>query len=83
MSATTEIEVRCPVGPRNLLMKVRRDPEAVERMTDGNLLELSCRDCTRKARKAMASAGLSTNFRVLHRFDFLGELIESVQEPLG
>lgn len=81
MSTTVQIiEIRCPQGPKSLLAKVRADGGTVH-VRDG-LMEFSCRDCTRRARRSMESAGLNASFRVLHRFDFAGALIESLQEPL-
>jgi len=77
MSSTPQIqivEVRCPVGPRALLFKLRREGE-IPRVSDGNLLELACRDCARNARQFDPDVR-----RVLHRFDFAGQLIESVVE---
>lgn len=76
-------EVRCPQGPRNLLMKLRLDSEAPAPRTKDNLLEIFCRDCTRHARRQMDQAGLPTTFRVIHCFDFMGEFVESVREPLA
>lgn len=85
MSADTQdierVEVRCPQGPKNLLMKMRRDPDAgPPRVNDGNLLELACRDCTRHAKRQMQQAGLGTEFRILHLFTFDGEFVESIRE---
>lgn len=85
MSAQAQIiEVRCPSGPRNLLMKVRSDPEghaSVDSTT--NCLEISCRDCTRKSRRQMRDAGMPTDFRVIHCFNFVGEFVESLMEKTG
>lgn len=68
-----EIELRCPVGPRKLFAKLRL--EGVQpTMTSGNLLELSCQDCRRRAR----SEGRPDVGFVLHRFDILGNLVETV-----
>lgn len=75
-------EIRCPSGPRNLLAKMRADPDAVQRVGAGNLLELSCRDCTRHMRREMGNAGMSTSFRIIHCFDFAGEFVESIQESV-
>lgn len=68
---TLAIELRCPVGPRKLLAKVRLEglkPVVVE----GNLLELACRDCTRTLRATEPDVRL-----VVHRFDLAGTLVES------
>lgn len=68
------VEIRCPTGPRQLLMKLRQSGEAPA-YSEGNLLELACRDCARNARQVDPSVR-----RVLHRFALSGELIESVVE---
>jgi len=68
------IELRCPVNPRKLLAKVLsegRKPNYVE----GNLVEFSCSDCRSSLRKQGVSVRL-----VLHRYNLLGEMIETVQE---
>lgn len=83
---TVSREIRCPLGPRKLLAKMRLqdDPEAVKRMVmPDNLLELSCRDCTKKARRDAVESGLEPPLRVLHRYDVLGELVETVEEYDG
>lgn len=68
---TTTLEVRCPVGPRKLLAKLQLAGEQPA-IVSGNLIEFSCRDCAREMR-----FDDSTVKTVLHRFDILGELIES------
>lgn len=68
------VEIRCPVGPRQLLMKLRQGGE-VPTYSEDNLLELACRDCARNARQI--DPGVR---RVLHRFSLSGELVESVVE---
>lgn len=77
-----KVEIRCPQGPKNLLMKLQRDPSSIVPVTEG-LMELLCRDCTRHARRQMRSAGLSENFRIVHRFNFAGEFVESVRQSMG
>lgn len=69
------IELRCPVGPRQLLGKIRREG-GTARVTDGNLMELSCRTCSQTARRS----GHPPNTRIIHRFNLLGDLVESVAE---
>lgn len=44
-------------------------------ISEGNLMELACRDCA----KALRAQGEDVS-RVLHRFDFLGNLVETVTE---
>jgi hypothetical protein len=68
------VELRCPEGIGGLLMKVRREGE-MPRVSEGNLLELNCRDCARNARQVDPSVR-----RVLHRFSFAGDIVESVVE---
>jgi len=66
------VELRCPVGPRRLFAKLRlsgvRPP-----VTQDNLIELSCSDC----RRSLRAEGKAVQF-VLHRFDIVGMLIETV-----
>lgn len=77
------VDVRCPVGSRSLLMRIKADPDSVMGVSEDNLLCLSCRDCTKHSRREMERAGLtSTNFRVVHFFNFIGELVETKREPL-
>lgn len=66
------IDLRCPVGPRALLGKVVANGESAV-VTSDNLLELACRDCTRAARKKNSRIA-----HVVHRFDVLGALVESI-----
>ena len=68
-----EVELRCPVGARKLFAKLLlSDPPPV--VTSSNLLEMSCQDCRRK----MHREGDSEVSHVLHRFDVIGRLIETV-----
>lgn len=71
---TRVVEIRCPVGPRQLLMKLRQSGESPH-FSEDNLLELACRDCARNARAVDPRVR-----RVLHRFALSGELVESVVE---
>lgn len=71
-----EIEIRCPNGPKRLfaiLQQLGERPKIVE----GNLFEVACPDCARLMRKA----GFPV-FRVLHRYDLAGELIETLEVPI-
>lgn len=75
MTTTVEVvDLRCPVGPRQLLLKLHTTGERAH-VNDDNLMEISCRDCTRTARRSDPGV-----VRVLHRFNFIGELVESVVE---
>lgn len=75
------IDIRCPVGAKNLLLKVKLQQENLEVSKD-NLILISCRDCTRGQRKEMADAGLPTSFRVVHQFWPDGTLESSIREVL-
>lgn len=66
------VNLRCPVGPRALLAKLVQSGEK-ETYDSWNLMELSCRDCSRTAKKTDPNVK-----RVVHRFNILGELVESV-----
>ena len=68
-----EIELRCPVGPRKLFAKLRLEG-AQPAVTSGNLLEMACQDCRRR----MRSEGRTDVGFVLHRFDIVGRLVETV-----
>lgn len=67
------IEIRCPVGPKRLLSKLQLAGERPT-ITDGNLIEFSCSDCTKIQRRSNPEV-----FRILHRFNLIGELVESVE----
>jgi hypothetical protein len=64
------IEIRCPANPRRLFLKVDR-PTVVA----GNLIEVACVDCRNTARHTG-----KTVTRVLHRFNVVGDLVETVWE---
>lgn len=69
---TTALEIRCPVGPQRLLAKwVQAGGRPV--IVDGNLIELACSDC----RRTEKMAGRPIPQRVLHRYNVLGELVET------
>lgn len=76
------IDIRCPVGAKNLLLRVKLKQEEMHVNRDFGLLEISCRDCTRTQRKEMRDAGLPTGFRVIHRFYPDGLICETVREVL-
>jgi hypothetical protein len=74
--------VRCPDGyrkadgtcqPGRLLFKLRQRGERETYVHPDNHIELYCDDCTRKMRKTGRRVK-----RVLHRYDFLGLLIETL-----
>lgn len=74
--------MRCPAGvrradgtcfPGRLLLKIRQSGERETYVHPDNLMELYCEDCTRAARRAGKRVK-----RVLHRYDFLGDLVETL-----
>jgi hypothetical protein len=76
------VDVRCPAGyrradgscqPGRLLFKLRQRGEKPSYVHPDNHIELYCDDCTRSMRKAGRPVR-----RVLHRYDFLGELMETL-----
>jgi hypothetical protein len=69
-----KVDLRCPVGPQSLLGRMA--PMEKAHVTEDNLVELACSDCARTLRKQGKDV-----LRVLHRFDFLGRLIESEYVP--
>lgn len=66
------LDLRCPEGPRKLLAKLRVDGKPPV-ITSNNLLELACQDCRRKFR----AEGETDISLILHRFDILGNLVET------
>ena len=66
------IDLRCPIGPRKLLARLRSEGKKPS-VVDGNLMELYCRDCSRDAKTTNEEV-----LHVLHRFDLIGDLVESV-----
>lgn len=72
------VEVRCPNGPRKLFTKLKLGEEFATMIPEFNLIEFSCRDCSRAQSRQM-----SEQVRVFHRFNFIGELVATViqQEP--
>ena len=74
MAAPMVVELRCPIGPKALLMEIRSEGE-LPVVSQDNLLELACRSCARSARHTDPAVR-----RVLHRFNFMGQLVESEVE---
>lgn len=70
---STVVEVRCPTGPQKLFTKLRLGETTARYIQPGNLIEFHCYDCTRTLRRTYGGTG-----SVYHRYDFLGELIETV-----
>jgi hypothetical protein len=65
-------EMRCPGGHRRLLAKLKSDGLSLQPSQASNLVEFACSDCARKER----AAGNDVH-RVLHCYNFLGELVET------
>lgn len=61
------VELRCDRNPSRLLAKVGKP-----KIVDGNLIEIACLDCRKRLKREGRDVRL-----VLHRFDVLGELIET------
>lgn len=74
MSEIETIDIRCPVEPRRLFLKLKRSGEATP-VVDNNLIELACEECRKVERRRDPSV-----IRVLHLYDLLGELIETKVE---
>jgi hypothetical protein len=69
---STTVEVRCPVGPRKLFTKLKLGEETVQYLAS-NLIEFTCGDCARRIGRERGGP-----VRVFHRFDFIGQLIETL-----
>lgn len=72
------VEVRCPVGPQRLFTKLRLGQIEHRYITEDNTIEFACSDCAR----SLANNG-GTRKRVLHRYNFLGELVETIVTARG
>jgi hypothetical protein len=68
------VQIRCPYGPRELLMKLRKANEHIPIVED-NLMELYCSFCSRMSRKQDPTVK-----RVVHRYNLLGEMVESITQ---
>lgn len=73
---TTTTDLRCDANPRRLFAKVQAGGDAPSYVDDGRLIEFSCRDC----RQAIEETS-GQKVRVLHRFNVIGELVETVEVP--
>jgi hypothetical protein len=65
------IEIRCPEDPRRILSKILSRGEK-PLITSDNLIEIACDSCKARLRKD----GLTVSL-VVHRYDLLGELIQT------
>lgn len=73
-AAVETIDLTCPLNPMMLLGRIRAAGMPITITTD-NLIELSCRDCRYKVAKRH-SDGKKPRM-VLHRYNLLGDLVES------
>lgn len=80
------VELRCPVEyprrdgtchPGHLLARLRRTGARESYVHPDNLIEMACPECKRR----LAQAGRPVR-RVLHRYDFAGQLAETLVEEL-
>ncbi len=67
------VEIRCPVGPGRLFTKLRLSGEPVRYVLPDNVIEMACSDCRRQLNRDGTCADL-----VLHRYNFLGDLVATV-----
>lgn len=67
------VEVRCPTGPQKLFTKLRLGETTARYIQPGNLIEFRCPDCTRVLRRDYGDVGQF----IYHRYNFLGELVET------
>lgn len=63
------VELRCPVERQRMFGKMRSLPRGSQ-IVAGNLVEFSCDRCSRSGEEG---------WRTVHRYDFTGELIETVK----
>lgn len=74
---TQRVDIRCPVGPgpRRLFVRLIQSG-GKPKYVDGNLMEFACSDCRRELQRAGEEVE-----QVFHRFNILGELIETEVVP--
>lgn len=70
------VEVRCPGGLRRLFTRLKLGEETARYIDSGNLIEFTCSDCAKDISRQRGEL-----VRVFHRFNFLGDLIETTVEP--
>ncbi len=67
------VEIRCPAGPRKLFTKLRLGEIEARYIHPANLIEFTCYDCSRAILREQRR-----KVRVCHRYDFAGELVETL-----
>jgi len=65
------VEIRCPNNAARLFMKLKLEGKKPH-INEDNLMEFACQDCRRIRRNLGEDVKL-----VLHRYDFLGTLVET------
>lgn len=73
---TSTVEIRCPVGPRKLFIRLKLGEEFAT-ITPGNCMEITCWDCAKRVGRERQK-----RVRVFHSFDFAGDLISTRVEDL-
>jgi len=73
----SSVDLRCPVGPRRLLAILRQEGKKPVYLED-NTVEFACSDCARAARREGRDV-----LRVLHRYNFIGELVDTEEVMRG
>lgn len=69
MTVVDVVEIRCPLGPRRLFTKLRLEAQPFV-YVDGNLIEFPCADCRRRD---------ADDVDVFHRYNFVGELVQTLR----
>ena len=69
------VEVRCPVGPQKLFTKLKLGEEFGKYIPTSNSIEFTCSDCAKRM-----SRGRQQRVRVYHRFNFVGDLVQTIVE---
>lgn len=71
--ASDDVEIRCPNNPSRLFA-ILIENGSTPKITSNNVFEIACPDCARIRRRAGTPV-----YRILHRYDFSGELVETIE----
>lgn len=63
------------MGPQRLFTKLKLGEESASYVHPENLIEFTCSDCARRMSREQGR-----RLRVFHRYNFIGELVESLTE---
>jgi hypothetical protein len=77
--SSSVVDVRCPVGPKRLFTKLLLGEISASYVQPANLIEFACADCARVLNRSDDLPKVS----VKHRYNFIGELVETVTTPRG